>query len=94
MTKDIYLKSEAREKFPQLVDRVYESNTPIYIYNRDVPQAVLISISTYNSLNTTKPTKKSFKESGLVGIWKDREDMKDSVAWVNKIRQEEGTDEY
>ena len=24
----------------------------------------------------------------FVGMWKDREDMKDSVAWVNKTRKE------
>ncbi|MEK7249878.1 MAG: hypothetical protein AAB209_05575 [Bacteroidota bacterium] len=25
----------------------------------------------------------------FVGMWKDREDMKDSVAWVNKMREKE-----
>ena len=32
--------------------------------------------------------RRSVKEFAAYGIWKDREDMKDSVEYVNKIRQE------
>lgn len=31
---------------------------------------------------------KSFRDEKFFGMWKDREDMKDSVAWVRKIRNE------
>jgi flagellar motility protein MotE (MotC chaperone) len=32
------------------------------------------------------------REDPAVGMWKDREDMKDSAAWVRKLRQSEWSD--
>lgn len=29
------------------------------------------------------------KEAGFIGMWADREDMKDSVAWVNAQRKKQ-----
>lgn len=34
-----------------------------------------------------KSVKKSILESSFFGMWKDREDMKDSTAWVRKVRK-------
>lgn len=34
-----------------------------------------------------KSSKKSILENSFFGIWKDREDMQDSTAWVRKIRK-------
>ena len=30
------------------------------------------------------------REDPAIGMWKDREDMQDSAAWVRKLRQSEG----
>jgi len=34
-----------------------------------------------------KSDKKSIIENSFFGMWKDREDMQDSTAWVRKIRK-------
>lgn len=34
-----------------------------------------------------KSTKKPLSEYGFVGMWKDREDMADSTAWIRKQRK-------
>ncbi len=36
---------------------------------------------------TKKSTKKSILESSFFGMWKAREDIQDSTAWVKKIRK-------
>lgn len=36
-----------------------------------------------------KPTKKPISEYGFVGMWKDREDMADSTAWVREQRKKQ-----
>lgn len=40
-----------------------------------------------NNTDSKTPAKKPLREEEFVGMWADREDMKDSVAWVRKIRQ-------
>jgi hypothetical protein len=35
----------------------------------------------------TKAPKRSFREEKAFGMWKDREDMKDSIEWVRNIRR-------
>jgi hypothetical protein len=35
----------------------------------------------------TKEKTKSSRDDPFFGMWKDREDMKDPVAWVRKIRR-------
>ena len=32
------------------------------------------------------------REDPAIGMWKDREDMQDSAAWVRKLRQSERSD--
>jgi hypothetical protein len=36
---------------------------------------------------TKKSRRKSILESSFFGMWKDREDMQDSTAWVRKVRK-------
>lgn len=38
-----------------------------------------------------KKTRKPISESSFRGIWKDREDMKDSTQWVRNIRKSRRT---
>ncbi len=39
---------------------------------------------------TPKPrmTIRQFRESGLIGMWKDRDDMQDSAAYARQLREE------
>ncbi len=37
--------------------------------------------------DTKRSAKKSISESSFFGLWKDREDMKDSTEWVSKVRK-------
>lgn len=39
------------------------------------------------STQKTKPTK--LAEEPFIGMWKDRDDMRDSTAWVQSLRQRE-----
>ncbi len=41
---------------------------------------------------TDSEDKKSIVESSFRGIWKDREDMKDSTEWVREIRKSRWSD--
>ncbi|MEX0722762.1 MAG: DUF2281 domain-containing protein [Gracilimonas sp.] len=36
---------------------------------------------------TKKSEKKSILENSFFGMWKDREEMQDSTAWVRKVRK-------
>jgi len=36
---------------------------------------------------TKQSAKNSISESSFFGIWKDREDMQDSTAWVREVRK-------
>lgn len=105
MTKDlnknkvIYSKSEARKNFPKILDMVCDNNSSVYVYNRGVPQAVIISMKEYSKYaigNLIKKEEKnnSFESLEAIGMWKDREDMKDSVKWVNDLRKREGSSDY
>lgn len=87
--KKIYSKTDARYNLPKLIDRVRDGEGPIYITDRGTTKAILVSYADYEK--SSKPLKKGkkFSEWGLIGIWKDREDVKDSVAWVQKLRQKE-----
>lgn len=81
----IYNKSEARQKFPSLVKEVNDSSGAIYISERGEKQAVLISYKAF--LKLYKPVNQAKKLVTFAGIWKDREDLIDTVKWVNNIRE-------
>lgn len=92
--KKIYSKTDARYNLPSIINRVRDGDGPVYITDRGVITAVIMSNNEFEKIK--KKTKKEFKFSdlGWIGMWKDREDMKDSVAWVNKIREEEESRSY
>lgn len=39
------------------------------------------------SFRANSPGSAPFREESFFGIWKDREDMKDSVEWVREVRR-------
>jgi len=41
----------------------------------------------YVKEGSKKSAKKSITESSFFGLWKDREDMQDSTAWVREVRK-------
>ena len=85
-TKDVYSKTEARYNLPTIINRVRDGEGPVYITDRGVITAVVISNNEFE--RNIKKSKKEFKFSDLkiCGMWKDREDMKDSVKWVQNLR--------
>jgi prevent-host-death family protein len=86
MKKSItYNRSEARRILPTLVDEVNDSGSTVYISERGVKQAVLISYKAFKRLSKKK-SQGEFLAS-FAGMWSDREDMKDSVKWVNETRK-------
>ena len=40
----------------------------------------------------TKPTRPDLSEQAFIGMWRDRDDLKNSGAWVRKMRQQEWSD--
>ncbi len=40
------------------------------------------------SLPSAKPQPLNLKNEPFVGMWSDREEMKDSTAWVKQVRQQ------
>ena len=48
-------------------------------------------IETDNTQNTEAKKNEDFANQPFFGMWADREDMRDSVAWVRKQRKMEGT---
>ena len=55
---------------------------------REVLDFVIFLKSQFKSGKTTLK-KGSVVDAPFIGMWKDREDMSDSVAWVRKIRKEQ-----
>ena len=37
----------------------------------------------------TTPKSSSWRNHPCIGLWKDRQDMQDSVAWVKQLREQE-----
>lgn len=85
--KYTYSRSEARENLPQILNRICDGGRAVYITNRGKEEAVLVAISDY-----TPKKKVNFDDLNWAGMWEGRKDMKDSVAWVRKIREEEEKD--
>ena len=50
-------------------------------------QEVLIEVQTILSEGEKKGTGAELARSPIVGMWADREEMRDSVAWVNEQRR-------
>jgi hypothetical protein len=57
---------------------------------RQVERLVLLLKKRYARSSSTKKAKRSpLRDEKFVGMWKDREDLKDSSAWVRSIRKSE-----
>ena len=57
---------------------------------RQVEKLVLLLKKRYAHSSSRKKAKRSpLKDEKFVGMWKDREDLKDSSAWVRSIRKSE-----
>ena len=84
--KNIYSKTDARYNLPSIINRVRDGEGPVYITDRGVITAVVISNNEFEKIS--KKPKKEFKFSDLkvCGMWRDRDDMKDSVKWVQDLR--------
>jgi len=91
--KKIYYRTEARKKLPEILNFVKDSGTAVYIAERGVTQVVIVPVEQYEE-KVRKATKFDITKSNLFGMWKDREDMKDSVKWVNDMRKREENRSY
>jgi len=57
---------------------------------RQVERLVLLLKKRYARSGTRRKAKRSpLREEKFVGMWKDREDLKDSSAWVRSLRKSE-----
>ena len=61
--------------------------TALPVFNKG--EDFIAYVSERYACRTAKPNKKKkpLREEEFVGMWADREDMKDSVAWVRKTRE-------
>lgn len=64
---------------PAKVLEAVERNETVTISRRGKDVAQIVPIE--------KEQKASILDSGAIGMWKDREDMKDPVAYVQKMRR-------
>ncbi len=56
-------------------------NGPVTITYRGKPRAVMVPV------RERRQDRRSIRDYPAFGIWKDRDDMKDPVAWVRKQRR-------
>ncbi len=57
---------------------------------REVADFIAFLKTRYGRQNE-KPIDGNLNEENFVGMWKDREDLKDGAAWVREVRQNEWT---
>jgi prevent-host-death family protein len=77
--------TDLRRNLKKVLDAVDRGETVTVLY-RGKEKATLMPI---NGAHPVGEPKQPFKSSDhpFFGMWKDREDMKDPVAWVRKIRR-------
>lgn len=57
---------------------------------REVSDFIAFLKSRYKQMPPKKEVKKvNFNEEQFIGMWKDRQDMKDSVSWVRNVRKKD-----
>ncbi len=57
---------------------------------REVSDFIAFLKSRYKQMPPKKEVKKvNLNEEQFIGMWKDRQDMKDSVSWVRNVRKKE-----
>lgn len=75
-------------RFQQIIQKKGE----LTIYNLPVEEGqeveVLLLIEPKNDVNRRRLTAQKLLDSGLVGIWKDREDIEDSSKFARQLREQ------
>jgi hypothetical protein len=57
---------------------------------REVIDFIAFLLTRYQRSNPEKhPQTSKLSDESFIGIWKDREDLKDSVAWIRDVRKKE-----
>ncbi|MCZ6681353.1 MAG: type II toxin-antitoxin system Phd/YefM family antitoxin [Candidatus Poribacteria bacterium] len=86
--------TEIRNRLSALLDEVASNNEPVFITKHGRAQAVLISAAHYETLtkqeagaSTMHEPEKGLENLPFFGMWADRDDMRDSTAWVRKERE-------
>lgn len=72
----------------KLVEKDGEISLTGLPYKKGQRIEMIILPETYNFPEGNYMTVKDLLESGLVGIWKDRKDIKDSAVYARKLREQ------
>lgn len=88
MTPRIVSPRDLQRSYREIFDMAIATGEPIIVTNRKRPEVAIVPIEMVESLYTQKQLRQTppISQSGLVGIWLDRKDMKDTSAWVRKLR--------
>jgi hypothetical protein len=79
MKVEIELMGSLEKRFREIVERDYEGN---------IHKAILELIQEkVRSTPSKKVSERRLKEHPFRGLWQDREEMKDSTAWVRRQRE-------
>lgn len=60
---------------------------------RQVADFIAFLKARYVAPRKAKNKRRSLRDEPFIGMWRDREDMKDSAAWVRRLRRSEWSDE-
>lgn len=60
---------------------------------RQVADFIAFLKARYAAPRKAKNKRRSLRDEPFIGMWRDREDMKDSAAWVRRLRRSEWSDE-
>lgn len=77
--------TDLRRNLKEVLDAV-DRGEPVTIVYRGKEKAKLVAVEAAPA-NGEPKTRVKFSETPAFGMWKDREDMKDPVEWVRKIRR-------
>lgn len=59
---------------------------------RQVTDFIAFLKARYGTSRRAKNKRRTLDEEPFIGMWRDREDMKDSTAWVRRLRRSEWGD--
>ena len=59
---------------------------------RQVTDFIAFLKARYTKPMGSRRTRRALRDEPFVGMWRDREDMKDSVTWVRRVRLNEWSD--
>jgi prevent-host-death family protein len=72
--------TELRRKTKDIM-RAVERGEPVILYRRGKAKARIVPVSSNPGMK--------MEDHPMCGMWKDREDMKDPVEWVRKLRSKQ-----